>query len=223
MNSSRALRNVKAEAMNRTDIPPTYIPTDEWGPIPTDSECRRWWDEYGMLEHIKLHSELVAGIATDLAELAADRGVGNPRGLSREDFVQSVRASGLLHDLGKTYSISHGGNHSQLGAAWVMDRLRNAHIAQGVLHHVHWPGELDAERHFLPLAVIYADKRVMHDRIVSVDERFEDLMNRYGSSERSRALVRRSHEQGMELQRLFSTFLGEDIHEYPFDRRRLVR
>jgi hypothetical protein len=223
MNSSRALHNAKAEAMIHNDFPPTYIPTDTWGPIPTDEACRQWWDEYGMLEHIKLHSSLVASVATDLAELAAVRDLGIPMGLTREEFIQSVRASGLLHDLGKTYSINHGGNHSQLGAAWVMDRLRNTHIAQGVLHHVHWPGELDPARHFLPLAIIYADKRVMHDRIVDVDERFEDLMHRYGSSERSRALVRRSHAQGQELERLFSTFLGEDIHEYPFDRRRLVR
>jgi len=215
MNSSRARCNLKAAAMNLTDIPISFIPTDD--------VCRQWWDEYGMLEHIKLHSSLVADIATDLAEMAADRGLGNPHGLMREEFIQSVRASGLLHDLGKTYSIAHGGNHSQLGAAWVMDRIRNAHIAQGVLHHVHWPGELDLSRHFLPLAVIYADKRVMHDRMVGVDERFDDLMGRYGHSERSRALIRRSHEQGRELERIFSTFLGEDIHEYPFDRRRMVR
>ena len=209
--------------MNQSDIPPTFVPVDTWGNIPSDDECRGWWDEYAMLEHIKVHSELVAGVATDLAELAADRNLGNPMGLPREAFVQSVRACGLLHDLGKTYSIAHGGNHSQLGAAWVMELTRNQHIAQGVVHHVYWPGELDPDRFFLPLAIIYADKRVKHDAIVSIDERFEDLMSRYGHSERSRTLVRRSHDQGMELERIFSTYIGEDIHAYPFDRRRLVR
>ena len=209
--------------MNHTDIPPTFVPVANAGRIPSDAECRVWWDEYGMYEHIKAHSELVAGVATDLAEMAAARGVGNPDGLARDDFVQSVRAAGLLHDLGKTWTIVHGGNHSQLGAAWAMELTGNPRIAQGVIHHVHWPGELDAHEFFLPLAVIYADKRVKHDHIVSISERFEDLYARYGHSERSRALIRRSHDQGKELELLFSTILGEEIHEYPFDRRRLVR
>ncbi|GAB6113461.1 HD domain-containing protein [Desulfomicrobium salsuginis] len=205
------------------DLPPTPISDHAGGHIPSDAECRVWWDEYGMYDHIKMHSELVAAVATSLAEMAADKGLGNPDGLSRDDFVQSVRAAGLLHDLGKTWSIVHGGNHSQLGAAWTMELTRNPRIAQGVVHHVHWPGELDAENFFLPLAVIYADKRVKHDKIVNLHERFEDLFARYGHTERSRALVRRAHDQGKAIEHLFSTILGEEIHEYPFDRRRLVR
>ncbi len=209
--------------MHHVDVPLTFIPTETWGRIPSDDECRGWWSTYGMLDHIKDHSELVAGVATTLAELATKLGRGNPEGLTRADFVQSVRAAGLLHDLGKTYSIEHGGNHSQLGAAWVMDLIRSPRIAQGVLHHVHWPGPLNLDRHFLPLAIIYADKRVKHDTIVGLEERFADLFDRYGHTERSREWITRSFKQGRELEHLLSTFLGEDIHEYPFDRRRLVR
>jgi hypothetical protein len=209
--------------MYHHDIPLSPIPAQTRGRIPTDDECRAWWDTYGMLGHIKVHSELVAGVATTLAVLAADKGRGNPDGLTRDNFIQSVRAAGLLHDLGKTYSITHGGNHSQIGAAWVMDLIRNPRIAQGVVHHVHWPGPLDLDRHFLPLIIIYADKRVKHDTIVGMEERFADLFERYGHTERSRELITRSFNQGRELEHLLSTFLGEDIHEYPFDRRRLVR
>jgi hypothetical protein len=209
--------------MYHHDVPLTLIPVETRGRIPADDECRGWWSAYGMLDHIKDHSELVAGVATTLAELAAQQGLGNPDGLTPADFVQSVRAAGLLHDLGKTYSIEHGGNHSQLGATWVMDLIRNPRIAQGVVHHVHWPGPLDLHRHFLPLAIIYADKRVKHDTIVGLEERFADLFDRYGHTERSREWITRSFNQGRELEHLLSTFLGEDIHEYPFDRRRLVR
>ncbi len=209
--------------MNHRDTPLTLIPTDVWGRIPSDDECRAWWKTYGMLEHIKDHSELVAAVATTLARLAAAQGLGIPSALAPDDFVQSVRAAGLLHDLGKTYAIEHGGNHSQVGAAWVMELIRNPHIAQGVIHHVHWPGALDLEKHFLPLAVIYADKRVKHDTVVSIDDRFADLLERYGHTERSREWIARSHNQGRELEHLFSTFLGENIHAYPFDRRRMVR
>ncbi|PKN40462.1 MAG: phosphohydrolase [Deltaproteobacteria bacterium HGW-Deltaproteobacteria-18] len=209
--------------MNQLDIPLTLIPTASQGRIPSDEDCREWWNTYAMLEHIKVHSSLVADVATTLAQLAARKGLGNPEGLGQDDFVQSVRAAGLLHDLGKTYTIEHSGNHSQIGASWVMDLIRNPRIAQGVMHHVYWPGTLDLERHFLPLAIIYADKRVKHDTIVGMDERFADLFDRYGHTDRSREWITRAFSQGRELEQLFSTFLGENIHEYPFDSRRLVR
>ena len=41
------------------------------GRIPSDGQCRVWWDNYRMLENIKRHSELVAHVATALAEMAA--------------------------------------------------------------------------------------------------------------------------------------------------------
>jgi len=209
--------------MHNSETPLIRIPLEARGRIPSDHECRAWWKTYGMLDHIKDHSELVAGVATTLAELAARQELGNADGLAWDDFVQSVRTAGFLHDLGKTYSIKHGGNHSQIGAAWTMDLIRNPRIAQGVLHHVHWPGALDLEDHFLPLAIIYADKRVKHDTIVGMEDRFADLFERYGHTERSREWITRAFEQGRELEHLLSTFLGEDIHEYPFDRRGLVR
>lgn len=209
--------------MTHQDVPVSFVPPQPGGRIPSDAECRCWWDDYAMLEHIKAHSELVAKVATTLAKMAADLNRGCAHFVSQEVFMQSVRAAGLLHDLGKTYAIQHGGNHSQIGAAWVMELTRNPVIAQGVVHHVFWPGTLDLDIHFLPLAVIYADKRVKHDMLVSVDERFSDLFDRYGHSERSREWIRRSHSQNLELEKLFSVYLGEDIHAHSFDRRRLVR
>jgi len=164
--------------MNDHHPPPTCIGPQPPGRIPSEDQCRAWWDNHGMLPHIKEHSLLVAGVATTLAELAAARGLGIPEGLTAAEFVRSVRAAGLLHDLGKTYSIHHGGNHSQIGAAWTLELTGNPRIAQGVMHHVHWPGALDLGRHFLPLAIIYGDKRVKHDTIVDIDERFADLFER---------------------------------------------
>ena len=220
MNTSRTRSTPQGPSMN--DIPPSPISGHVGGRIPSDAECRGWWDEYGMYDHIKVHSELVAGVATALAEMAAGKGLGNPYGLPRDDFVQSVRAAGLLHDLGKTWSIVHGGNHSQLGAAWTLALTGNHAIAQGVIHHVFWPGELNLAKHFLPLAVIYADKRVTHDKLFSIEERFTDLMARYGTNERSRSWIARSRQQNLDLEVLLSTFLGEDIHECFTDSRRLV-
>ncbi|MDD4953183.1 MAG: HD domain-containing protein [Desulfovibrionaceae bacterium] len=141
---------------------------------PDDRECERYWDMYAMPEHIRAHSRMVAKVSGYLAEQALKTGL--------EVCVQAVRASALLHDLAKDYTIRHSGNHSQLGASWVLDLTGNPLLAQGVMHHVFWPFEVDVAKYFLPLAVLYGDKRVIHERITPLDQRFQDLLARYGKT-----------------------------------------
>ena len=126
--------------------------------VPDEAQCVAWWDRFEMPEHIRAHSRGVAQVACFVAE------AGHRRGLDVD--VDTVLASALLHDLAKIYCIKHGGNHSQLGGAWAMALTGNPLLAQGVIHHVYWPFAVDLERFFTPLAVLYADKRVSHDRIV---------------------------------------------------------
>lgn len=195
-----------------TDAPPAAPP--KVSPIPTDAECLELWDAFHMLENIRTHSLMVALVATELTLRAEEAGM--------EVNVHEVRASALLHDLAKTYTISHGGNHSQLGGAWVQELTGNPAIAQGVVHHVHWPFDLDLAAHFLPLVIIYSDKRVKHNRLVALDERFVDLEERYGSTEYIRQRIRQSFEQARAIERALSQTLGLDINEHSFDRRGLV-
>lgn len=190
--------------------------------IPSDAQCRSWWHKHGMMEHIKRHSQLVADIATELARLAVHTHPECITDPDPGDWVQTVRAAGLLHDLGKTYTIHHGGSHSLLGATWAMSLTGNPRIAQGIIHHVHWPGALDPGAAFLPLAIVYSDKRVMHDSVVSLEQRFADLLERYGHTEHSRAAIAHTFEQGRELETILSTFLGEDLHAYCSHRRWMV-
>ncbi|MCF8086171.1 MAG: HDIG domain-containing protein [Desulfohalobiaceae bacterium] len=185
------------------------------GTIPEDQTCFQFWRELDMPEHIGTHSLMVARIATSLATWAKQRGW--------DVRIQEVRAAALLHDLGKAYTIVHQGSHSQIGASLVMQRLGNPAIAQGVIHHVHWPGELNLERHFLPLTVLYADKRVVHDRIVSVRERFEDIVSRYAHSFERMQKIYRSHARVLALEKLLTQSLEVDVHAYPFDRRGMVQ
>ena len=95
--------------------------------VPSDAECLALWDAYGMLPNIRAHSLLVACLATELATRAREKGV--------PVNVAEVRVAGLLHDLAKTYTIRHGGNHCQLGGAWVQELTGNAAVAQGVVYH----------------------------------------------------------------------------------------
>jgi putative nucleotidyltransferase with HDIG domain len=184
-------------------------------PVPDDAACFAIWDRTDMLENIREHSMAVAGVATFLARRAREVGM--------EADVEAVRASALLHDIAKTYCIVHGGNHSQLGGAWAAELTGNPYIASGVTHHVFWPFDLDLGRYFLQLAVLYGDKRVTHDRLVDIDDRFEDLLDRYGKSALIRQRMHIMHDQVVAVENMFSTKLKVDLNELTLDSRGLVQ
>ncbi|MCR4667068.1 MAG: HDIG domain-containing protein [Desulfovibrio sp.] len=182
-----------------------------------DEDCYALWDKYAMPENIRNHSKLVAHIAAILAELVLQRHIP----LNPDD----VRASALLHDLGKWYSLQYGGAHAQLGAAWVVAETRNYAVAQGVMHHVYWPWSIkeDSSVCSLPILVLYADKRARHDTCVTLDQRFEDLFVRYGRTEQSKENIRLSYKQCKAIEQALIHVLGwESLDAYTFDSRWLV-
>ncbi|MFP4392766.1 MAG: HD domain-containing protein [Desulfohalobiaceae bacterium] len=200
--------------MHRDSFPARPFQARSLGEVPSDQKCYRLWDQYQMLEQIRLHSELVAQVAWELARLLKAR--------SQDLDPQSFRAAGLLHDLAKSYTLRYGSNHCQIGAAWVLWHTGNPVLAQGVMHHVYWPGTLDLEKHALPLCLIYADKRIMHDRIVPVSERFNDLLQRYGSTRARVHMIQESFAQVKEIEDQLNRRLEVDLNAYPFDSRRMV-
>ena len=167
-----------------------------------------------MLDNVAEHSQMVADIATFLARRAESLGM--------DVDVPTVRASALLHDIAKTYCIRHGGNHSQLGGAWTVELTGNPVIASGVTHHVYWPFELDLVRYFTPLVVLYADKRVNHNRIVSVETRFDDLIKRYGIPMGLQDRILSTKAQALNLEQLLNDTLEVDLNACDFDSGRLV-
>ena len=130
--------------------------------------------------------------------------------------VAEVRAAALLHDLAKTYTIRHGGNHCQLGGAWVQEITGNPALAQGVVCHVSWPETIDLHAHFLPLAIIYSDKRVKHNRLVTLEARFDDLLLRYGKTAYIRGRIHESFQQAEAIERALAQTLGMKLHESTF-------
>lgn len=182
--------------------------------VPDDAECEAHWARFEMLDNIVQHSRKVAIIATFLAKRAKDLGMAID--------VPTVRASAMLHDIAKTYCIIHGGNHSQLGGAWVSDLTGNPAIAVGVTHHVIWPFELDIHNYFTPLAVIYADKRVRHDSVVTIESRFDDLIKRYGVNDYIRQRIEVTKAQSLDLESKLADILEVDLNACDFDSGRLV-
>ena len=188
---------------------------------PRPEDCRIMWQEYGMLSNIKAHSEKVAVMVLGLAQMR------NARGEAVD--ADAAYAAGLLHDLGKTYTIHNRGNHAQIGAAWAMRETRNPVIANAVALHVHFPWEdqleecLGLSRYFITLAVIYADKRVKHDVYVSLEERFEDLNDRYGVNGDALKRIEQSYLQGKTIEDALSNQLEVELYAYTPDYGRMVR
>jgi hypothetical protein len=190
------------------------------GPAPDAAACVRLWDRCAVPEHIREHSARVAEAAAFLAERATAAGLFPE--ISGPELAAAARAAGLLHDLAKGYCILHKGSHAQLGAAWTLALTGNPTLAQAVLFHVWWPWDVDPLRHFLPLAVLYADKRVRHTEYVSLGARFTDLFERYGATPERRDRIRMSLEQAQAVEHCLSEILGVKLHAHSFDSRRLV-
>lgn len=189
-------------------------------PAPDEAACAMLWDKYAMLDNIRAHSRMVAGIAREMAFLAHTAGL--------KVDIPSVYAAGMLHDLAKTHCIKFPGNHAQLGAAWVCRETGHQPVAQGVLLHVRWPWQLDehddalVDSHFLGMAIQYADKRVRHDEQVNLKDRFVDLYKRYGTSPLAVERIAETEKQAVILEKLLSRRLGVDLHAYSFGSGRLV-
>lgn len=181
------------------------------GRIPNERECVRLWDKYGMLPNIRAHSRQVAHICASLATRATELGFAVS--------VEECRCAGLLHDLAKTRCLETGGSHAQLGAAWVLLETGNYVLAQATLLHVHWFWPLPEGKAIcrLPFFLEYADKRVRHDVIVTLAERFDDLRKRYGFTEAARTGITATQAQAVELEARLSSQLHWKLDEYTFD------
>lgn len=210
---NRSAPNIPLPPLWPTLPAPPQAPASRRKP-PTEAQCVAWWDRFAMPPHIREHSRKVALVAVQVAEVALRRGL--------DVCVETVRASALLHDLAKIYCVQNGGNHSQLGGAWVMELTGDPLIAQGVIHHVYWPFEMDLRRFFVPLAVLYGDKRVAHDKIVPIESRFGDLVARYGKTEEIRERIHSTNRQAKEIEDALSQLLEVDLNAHDFDSRRLV-
>ena len=125
-----------------------------------------------MLENIVAHSIQVCRVGECLVDHIKLQG-GQPNG-------KLVQAAALLHDITKTRSFETEEIHALTGGQVLAD-FGYAQVGDLVRQHV----RLDnySERQNLSEAVIvnYADKRVLHDRIVSLDDRMRYIQERYGT------------------------------------------
>lgn len=144
--------------------------------IPTREECLRLMGDFGMLENIMAHSIEVAKVALFISiEL-------NKRG--QRISLDLVEAASLLHDLTKTECLKTKEDHAKTGSQ-LLKGMGYERVGEVVAQHIWLGKEADPLTISEEEIVNYADKRVMHDRIVSLEERFNDLKDRYGRDQKA--------------------------------------
>ncbi|MEW6335416.1 MAG: HD domain-containing protein [Thermodesulfobacteriota bacterium] len=163
--------------------------------IPTEEDCRRIVSDLGMLDHITAHCQQVCRVSLLLTDH-----LGLPA-LNRE----LIRAAALLHDITKTRSFQTLEDHAETGERLLAD-LGYPEVGRIIGQHV----RLDRDPPFCTAPteeeiVNYADKRVLHDRIVPLAERMGYILEKYGGSRERKRRIRLLWKKSEALEkRLFS-------------------
>jgi len=150
---------------------------------------------FTMLPNIVEHSYRVAQLAIFLGKR-----------LERVEVpldTELLMAASLLHDITKTRSLKTREHHAETGRQLLLS-LGYAEVAEIVGRHVKLEIE-DSSRPLSELHIVnYADKRVRHTSVVSLDERFEDLLVRYGTIPATKQRIERLRKETIKQeQRLF--------------------
>jgi len=167
--------------------------------IPTRRQCLALMEQALMPEHIQKHSFVVAQIAVYLGCLLNQNSV-------RLD-LELLEAGALLHDIAKSRSLSTGERHEDLGARMLEDwgytlisPIVKEHV---ILNRTVLQGPITES-----LVVNYADKRVKHDQVVSLRERFSDLINRYAKSDEHRVWLQEKFDLYLQLEAMMFEHLA---------------
>jgi len=159
--------------------------------VPTREECLMLMARYGMLDNIVEHSLKVAKVALLLSSELNKRG-------QRID-LRLVEAASLLHDITKTICLRTKEDHTKTGYH-LLKEMGYERVGEVVAQHVWLEKKGDSSSISEEEVVNYADKRVRHDEIVSLEERFNDLKNRYGRNEESIAYLERMEKNILEIE-----------------------
>jgi uncharacterized protein len=170
--------------------------------IPSREECNELMVRHSMRPNIVEHSIQVMHVS-----LAITDNLKNGVAVNRDLII----AGALLHDITKTRSLKTKERHDISGGE-LLREMGFTSIAEIVEQHVVFQnlnpqGSLE-EREI----IYYADKRVMHDKIVTIEERVHDLLQRYGTSEEIRGLILQNKTLVLAVERKIASFMKIDIN-----------
>ena len=185
--------------LDRSDIAATadfveacFLPPDRRGPVPDREKCFALIGRYEMLPNIVAHSLVVHETARRLAAAIVRNG--------HNIDLPLVEAGALLHDIAKSEGLRTKQYHSIRGRE-IVASLGYSETAEVVFDHI---SPIEARRKrglFSPsLVVNYADKRVRHAQVVSLDQRFEYLLNQYGRTDEGHARISAMYDGSKEVE-----------------------
>ena len=170
--------------------------------IPSRAECDELMVQYFMLPKIAEHSMQVMNVSLAIIDNLKS-GVSVNRDL--------VIAAALLHDITKTRSLATKERHDASGGELLRElgfpRIAGIVEQHVIIQNLNLEGRLE-EREI----VYYADKRVLHDTIVTIEERVQDLIQRYGTVEEIRNLILQNKSQVLAIERKIADFMAIDLH-----------
>ena len=157
--------------------------------IPTKSECLKILKDNSVPDNIIAHVSAVCDFSMKIVDNLESKGVKVNRKL--------VAAGALLHDVRKLSTNDHVIEGYEL-----IKSLGYPEVAEIIKKHgLHLIGSGEfVPKTYEEKIVFYADKRVTHDKFVTLDERFRYLTQRYKKDR---------HEAEREM--AFTRKIGEDI------------
>ncbi len=166
--------------------------------IPTPEKCLQIIAETEMLDHIVLHSKQVCRVSAFLSDMLISAHLKLNRPL--------VSAAALLHDITKTRSFDTGENHAATGAKMISD-LGYPEVGNIIGQHVRLRSFCSDAPPNEAEVVNYADKRVLHDTIVSLDERMDYILDRYATTAAHKERIKALWQETILLERKIFGYL----------------
>ena len=138
----------------------------------TLTQIKKLWNKYQVPENIQKHSQKVTELALDLGQKLKSQGI--------EINLDLIYNSAMLHDIAKFLCLDCDTRHTYEGARILRKEglEKEAEIVEshGLDTIIHYPERLNSWENKL---VYYADKRVVHDQITSLEEKFKYMRKRY--------------------------------------------
>jgi len=171
---------LKIYGQKKSNAANKYMNDNSIKKYPSEDECFTLIKKYEMLPNIIDHSVQVKNVSE-----AIYKHLINKTDISIELLISAA----LLHDITKTRAILNNEMRHDLTGGELLRDLGLIEIAVIVENHVVFSG-FDPDGPLTEKEIIYyADKRVMHDKVVNIDTRVEDLVGRYGKTDKIKEMI----------------------------------
>ena len=159
--------------------------------IPSKKECFKLIKKMTMMDHIIDHSIMVSNVALFLSLKLKKH--------SPDLDSRLATSAALLHDITKTRSFDTKENHPETGGLMLIE-LGYPEVGDIIRQHVILDSYEDNSRVSVEEIVNYSDKRILHDKVVSLNKRLEYIEFRYGANKEFKNRIQTMWKNTLELE-----------------------